>query len=306
MADKKVSELTSLNNLSGDDLLLVVNDPDGTPSSRKTPVSRLFGNVAVQTRFNDTVRHNSNVIITGTTTTVSANLVVDGLNVANEIRDRIQVSNATLLINDRIQVANADLKYLQIDNPQANGTVSALGFSGNTIRLEDPYGFNLTMANSETLTSNNVEEGITFGTIYYSNNYLYIATTPEIIKRVALREDFTSEYEVSNADFQSYVANTNNLVNDRIQVSNAITQFANSTDSVLTGNTTATNITSNTLTIQSNTGLVVSGGGITDQVPASSNATNENIAAGTIWYSNNHLYIAVDNNTIKRVNLSTF
>ena len=40
--------------------------------------------------------------------------------------------------------------------------------------------------------------------------------------------------------------------------------------------------------------------------PASGNAVTSNVTAGTIFYSNTHLYIATDSNTIKRVALSTF
>ena len=40
--------------------------------------------------------------------------------------------------------------------------------------------------------------------------------------------------------------------------------------------------------------------------PGSSNAQASSVAAGTIFYSNTHLYIATDSNTIKRVALSTF
>jgi len=40
--------------------------------------------------------------------------------------------------------------------------------------------------------------------------------------------------------------------------------------------------------------------------PGSSNAQTSSVAAGTIFYSNTHLYIATDSNTIKRVALSTF
>ena len=45
MADKKVTELSAITNLSGDDLLLVVNDPSGTPTSNKVTVTNLFANV---------------------------------------------------------------------------------------------------------------------------------------------------------------------------------------------------------------------------------------------------------------------
>jgi len=42
MADKKVSALSAITNLSQDDLLLVVDDPAGTPTSKKVTVGNLF------------------------------------------------------------------------------------------------------------------------------------------------------------------------------------------------------------------------------------------------------------------------
>ena len=40
--------------------------------------------------------------------------------------------------------------------------------------------------------------------------------------------------------------------------------------------------------------------------PGNSNAVSQNITAGTIFYSNTHLYIVTDSNSIKRIALSTF
>lgn len=188
MADKKVSELTSLNNLSGDDLLLVVNDPDGTPSSRKTSVSRFFANVSVTSTFNDTVRHQSNVIFTGTSVISSANLIADGLNVADTIRDRMQVANTLSLVNDRIEVANADAKYLSANTPRATGTLFADGVFANSIRMGVFSALNFTISNTEPTTSNNEIEGYEPGTFFISNNHLYVAVSFEKLKRVDLSD----------------------------------------------------------------------------------------------------------------------
>ena len=76
MADKKVSELTAITNLSGDDLLLVVNDPSGTPSSNKITITNLFANVVPATTHKGVTTFVANTSFTGTTMTVSANLVL--------------------------------------------------------------------------------------------------------------------------------------------------------------------------------------------------------------------------------------
>lgn len=44
---KKVSQLTEIHTATADDQILIVNDPAGTPSSRKLSVGNLFGNSTV-------------------------------------------------------------------------------------------------------------------------------------------------------------------------------------------------------------------------------------------------------------------
>jgi hypothetical protein len=78
MADKKVSALAAITNLSQDDLLLVVDDPAGTPTSRKVTVGNLFGNVAVTTTHKNLTTFTGNTVYTGTTATFSSNTTFSG------------------------------------------------------------------------------------------------------------------------------------------------------------------------------------------------------------------------------------
>ena len=208
MADKKVSELSAITNLSGDDLLLVVNDPSGTPTSNKVTVSNLFANVVPNVVHKGTVTARANTTFTGTTMTVSSNATFSG--------------TLTASIGKYLEVANA----------------------------------------TATLVSN-------------TNFQSYVANTNSQIATL-----------VSNTNFQSYVANTNASINDRLQVANA-----------------SLNLTSNSVTVSSNTGFRITGKA---SDPATSNAAYEGILAGSIFYSNTHLYVATDDNTIQRVALSTF
>lgn len=73
MADKKVTELTAITNVSGDDLLLVVNNPGGTPSSNKVTVANFFGNVVSETVHKGELKARANTDIRGTKMTISAN-----------------------------------------------------------------------------------------------------------------------------------------------------------------------------------------------------------------------------------------
>jgi len=78
MADKKVTELSAITNLSGDDLLLVVNDPSGTPTSNKVTVTNLFANVVPNVVHRGTVTNRANTTFVGTTMTVSSNTTFSG------------------------------------------------------------------------------------------------------------------------------------------------------------------------------------------------------------------------------------
>lgn len=123
MADKKVSELTAITNLSGDDLLLVVNDPNGTPDSRKVTVGNLFANVVPETTHKSRVNFKANTVHSGTVMTVSANVVIGG---------------------------NINLRK---DTPSSNNVTS---------------------------------EGYSLGSIWFDNDYIYVATANNVIKRAAL------------------------------------------------------------------------------------------------------------------------
>jgi hypothetical protein len=75
MADKKVSQLPSATQAAAPDLLMIVTDPNGTPTSKKITTKALFGRVPANTVFaaNVTTTGNmthfaSNVMVTKTTT----------------------------------------------------------------------------------------------------------------------------------------------------------------------------------------------------------------------------------------------
>jgi len=60
MADKKISQLPSATTAASPDLLLIVTDPNGTPTSKKITMKSLFGAVP------------SNTVFSGSTLTVRA------------------------------------------------------------------------------------------------------------------------------------------------------------------------------------------------------------------------------------------
>jgi len=74
MADKKVSQLTSLTTTAAPDLMLIVDDPNGTPVSKNITVKNFFGAVPSNTVFNARVSLKANTTITCSNTLIVANV----------------------------------------------------------------------------------------------------------------------------------------------------------------------------------------------------------------------------------------
>ena len=210
--DKKVTDLTPLVNVTSDDLLLVVNDPNGSPTSRRVSFGNVFGNVNIDTTF-------------------TAGLSVQGTDVLTGINDKLQVANATALFNSKLSVANALILSAQTTQNSleafselskttdqlilsANvlqGVIANTFFANNTVSVKDT----LIIRNqkSDPFSSNAQSEGIESGSIFYSNSHIYVATDNNTIKSVTLDLDIEQAVSgVSNNQFQSYVANTNSRI----------------------------------------------------------------------------------------------
>lgn len=70
MADKKVSQLPSLVTTAAPDLLVIVDDPNGTPVSKKVTVKDFFGSIPSNTSINGATF----VVRARTTTTANVNI----------------------------------------------------------------------------------------------------------------------------------------------------------------------------------------------------------------------------------------
>lgn len=136
MADKKVSELAALTLPVGEDLLLIVDDPSGTPVSKKVTLNSFFGSVAANTTMNGTLTATANVTVSGSNTTFTSNVNI-----------------------------------------------------GSSSQLKVDSGV-VTLGAKSTITSNNATTqlggGGLQGSLFWDENYLYVATSNTVIKRVAL------------------------------------------------------------------------------------------------------------------------
>ena len=80
MADKKITALTALTEPAGEDLLLIVDDPEGTPVSRRVTLNDVFGATTVGgtplSKLSLNVAGTSDITTTGATTITSTGLSI--------------------------------------------------------------------------------------------------------------------------------------------------------------------------------------------------------------------------------------
>ena len=138
MADKKVTELTALTTTAGNDLLYIVDDPTGTPVSKKITTNDFFGAVAANTVHNGTVTHNANTTLSGSNTAISANV-----NFTKAGAGQVKITSGSITLSGAATVTS-------------NNATTQLGAGG----LQ--------------------------GTIFWDADYLYVATSNTVVKRVAL------------------------------------------------------------------------------------------------------------------------
>ena len=213
MADKKITELTAATNHATSDLLLVVKDAAGTPTSRSATFGSVFANVASPVTVTNLATFRSNTSITSATATISANTSISGrLTVHEKIQtdggatiignngalhanNTITAGTITVpmlqetplantagraLIDTKISTTVADGKYSLISNGTHTGTTQV-----DLISLQDAKG--LRLVKSGTPTNNNPStDSIAVGTIFFDDNFLYIAINSTTLKRVAL------------------------------------------------------------------------------------------------------------------------
>ena len=143
MADKKVTQLTALTSPNDEDLLLMVDDPNGTPVSKSITVKTFLGALPSNTAITGDLTVTANGSFTGSNVNFTSNVVVTG----------------TATITQAV-VASDRLTIKTTKTPSDNNATTQLG----TPVTDRPHD----------------------GTLFWDSNYLYVAVSNTVVKRVAL------------------------------------------------------------------------------------------------------------------------
>jgi hypothetical protein len=174
MADKKVTQLTALTAPANTDLLLVIDDPAGSPISKKITIEDLFGKTS-------TLSVSAiNITSTGDTTLAANNFTIDST--TNITLTRGVVINEDGADSDtRIESDNqANMFFVDASADKigvmTNAPTEALDINSDAIRIRTAQ---------TPASGNNTAVGWGVGTIAWDADYLYLAANSTNIVRVA-------------------------------------------------------------------------------------------------------------------------
>lgn len=183
MADKKVTQLTALTTPANTDLLLIVDDPSGTPVSKKIELGDLFGESA-QTVF-------SNIDITANTSSATGSTKIGG-NTITITSGSNTTFNTGVVINEDGSASNTRIESdTQTNMFFVDAVNNRIGVkTGAPTTAFDVNDSRIRIRGISSVSSNNAAtEGWNVGEIGWDNNYLYVAvgaSGANSILRVAL------------------------------------------------------------------------------------------------------------------------
>jgi len=319
MADKRISGLPSLSSAAREDLLLVVDDPAGTPSNKKVTLTQFFSNVEPEIVFANTKTlsgsTNASVIFKGgvavnDSVTIDTNLTVNVNAVMNvvsmtAIHSNVQPgTNATHdLGNTSFGWKNAYVGIISGDTESnlllaANTNASAnITFTGENVHLKSNTivaGTNTDITSNATFTGANV---VVSGTnTHITSNVTLAGTNTDIATIVTLSGanvniTGTNAYITSNATFNS--TNTAFLNNVRFTGMHTRLHGDNvSTTSNVTIGGTDTSIQANVTLSGANT--FINGSNTSIEANTTLKGTNTVITSNVTMHSNVALASVVD------------
>jgi hypothetical protein len=175
MADKKVTQLTALTAPTKDDLLLIIDDPLGSPVSKKITIDNLLGATSV-------LNVNAISITASGTTALGANNFTLTSNNQSTLTKGVSI-NSSGADSDTVIASDNQANMFYVDasadkiGVMTNAPTEALDINSDAIRIR---------TTQTPASSNNTAVGWGVGTISWDASYLYIAVDASTIKRIAL------------------------------------------------------------------------------------------------------------------------
>lgn len=108
--DKKTSQLQSLNDPVGSDLLYIVDNVNTTPVSKKISLDTFFGNVKSNTHIDGIFTATANAYFSGANTSFTYNVQVDGV---FDTKNMVVSSNG-LIIKNKLTPANSSVPAIDV------------------------------------------------------------------------------------------------------------------------------------------------------------------------------------------------
>lgn len=175
MADRKVSQLTALTTPANTDLLLIIDDPSGSPISKKISVEDLLGN------SNQLVVTAMNVRATGDATYAANNITLDA-NTNITLTRGVVINEDGADSDTRIESDNdANMVFIDASTDRlgvkTNAPEETVDVNSDSIRVRTAK----TPANSDNSTV-----AWPVGRIAWDANYIYVAVSSTVIKRASL------------------------------------------------------------------------------------------------------------------------
>lgn len=172
MADKKVTQLTALTAPTKEDLLLIIDDPLGSPISKKITVDNFFGATSALTV-------NAISLISSSDTSLTANNFTFTAANTVTITKGVVINSSGAASDTQIKSDNQEnMFYVKASTDRigiiTNSPTSALDINSDSIRIRT--------ANTPASSSVNWQ----VGTITWDANYIYITTSAGVTKRAAL------------------------------------------------------------------------------------------------------------------------
>lgn len=171
----KITELPSITDATGEDILVIVTNATSTPVTERINVSDLFGNIVSNAEFNANVLITSNIYVSNSSTLYSGNSTINSI-----------YSSSFLSIANSQGTANVQAGLFVTGNTSINSTIIAIGANvrANSSTITVGNSTINTTYNSTTIQVSNstVDSQLTVGELILGNSTVNVVANSSSVK----------------------------------------------------------------------------------------------------------------------------